>query len=295
LGNSKFIDIETLTPCVFARQLALSWLEPPVWGRVHRQKDFWLDFLNCPLLVLATCYVIMSRTRLPWVRSHSPAGTLEYEIDLSLGIKAETAMRTGALVPDAMILRLILHELKERNWINTPQQTLTLSSMATASQDADNDFFVEQPSLAHSAPTTSEDPSASFILDGFPRTACQASQLDSLIPINLVVSLRTPFEAIMGRIAGRWVHAPSGRVYNTTFNPPKVAGKDDVTGEALSKREDDNEETWRERLKKFEETSEPLLEHYAQKGVLWEVKGNSSDEISPQLFREFESRFVAGN
>jgi len=220
---------------------------------------------------------------------------LEYEIDLSLGIKAETAMRTGALVPDAMILRLILHELKERNWINTPQQTLTLSSMATASQDADNDFFVEQPSLAHSAPTTSEDPSASFILDGFPRTACQASQLDSLIPINLVVSLRTPFEAIMGRIAGRWVHAPSGRVYNTTFNPPKVAGKDDFTGEALSKREDDNEETWRERLKKFEETSEPLLEHYAQKGVLWEVKGNSSDEISPQLFREFESRFVAGN
>ena len=213
-----------------------------------------------------------------------------------LGIKAETAMRTGALVPDAMILRLILHELKERNWIDTPQQTLTLSSMATASQDVDvdADLYVEQPSLAYSAPTTSEDPSASFILDGFPRTAGQASQLDSLIPINLVVSLRTPFDAILERIAGRWVHAPSGRVYNTTFSPPKVAGRDDVTGEALSKREDDNVETWRERLKKFEETSEPLLEHYARKGVLWEVKGNSSDEISPQLFREFESRFVAG-
>jgi len=213
---------------------------------------------------------------------------------MRLGIKAETAMRTGALVPDAMILRLILHELKERNWIDTPQQTLTLSSMATASQDSDADFFVEQPSLAHSAPTTSEDPSASFILDGFPRTAGQATQLDSLIPINLVVSLRTPFDAIMERIAGRWVHAASGRVYNTTFNPPQVAGRDDVTGEALSQRDDDNEETWKERLRKFEETSEPLLEHYAQKGVLWEVKGNSSDEISPQLFREFERRFVAG-
>jgi len=67
-----------------------------------------------------------------------------------------------------------------------------------------------------------------------------------------------------------------------------------VTGEPLTKRIDDDENTWFERLKKFEETSEPLLEHYAKKGVLWEVKGNSSDEISPKLFQEFEKRFVAG-
>ena len=160
--------------------------------------------------------------------------------------------------------------------------------------DFSTDSFVEQPSLAqsYSPPKTSEDPSASFILDGFPRTAGQATQLDNLIPINLVVSLKTPFDVIMERIAGRWVHAPSGRVYNTTFNAPKVPGKDDVTGEPLIKRADDDENTWRERLKKFEETSEPLLNHYAKKGVLWEVAGNSSDEISPQLFREFEQRFV---
>ena len=205
-------------------------------------------------------------------------------------------MRSGHLVPDAMILRLILHELKSRDWIRTPERTLTLSSTSMAQVDPDfDDFYVEQPSLAHASPKTSDDPSASFILDGFPRTAGQASQLDALIPINLVVSLRTPFETIMERIAGRWIHGPSGRVYNTTFNPPQVAGKDDFTGEALTKRDDDNEETWKERLKKFEETSEPLLEHYAKKGVLWEVKGNSSDEISPKLFREFEKRFVAGN
>jgi len=214
-----------------------------------------------------------------------------------LGIKAESAMRSGALVPDAMILRLILHELKTRGWLYQPgaPETMTLSSAAaTAStEDFDTDLYVEQPSLAQASPSpkTSDDPSASFILDGFPRTAGQATQLDTLIPINLVVSLKTPFSVILERIAGRWVHQPSGRVYNTSFNAPLVPGKDDITGEPLTKRADDDEETWKLRLKKFEETSEPLLEHYAQKGVLWEVEGRSSDEISPLLYQEFERRF----
>jgi adenylate kinase len=209
-------------------------------------------------------------------------------------------MRSGSLVPDAMILRLILNELKVRGWLlpNGEPEALTLnSSGALASNyedDLDNDNFVETASLASSAypPQTSEDPSASFILDGFPRTASQAEQLDNLIPINLVVSLRTPFSVIMERIAGRWIHAPSGRVYNTTFNAPKVDGRDDVTGEPLTKRDDDDEETWRARLHKFEETSAPLLDHYAKKGVLWEVQGNSSDEISPKLYQEFQRRFT---
>lgn len=215
-----------------------------------------------------------------------------------LGIKAEHTMKSGALVPDAMILRLILHELKSRGWLSTTAAPLTLSSASTMSQEYDfeADSFVNSPSLANLAtpPRTSNDPSASFILDGFPRTAGQASQLDNLIPINLVVSLRTPAKVILERIAGRWIHAPSGRVYNTTFNAPKVAGRDDITGEKLTKRADDDEETWIKRLHKFEETSEPLLEHYARKGVLWEVEGNSSDEISPKLFEEFERRFVDG-
>jgi adenylate kinase len=216
-----------------------------------------------------------------------------------LGIKAESTMKSGALVPDAMILRLILHELKTRGWLfpSGSPETMTLSSAsATASaQDFGTDSFVEQPSLVQISllSQTSDDPSASFILDGFPRTASQAHQLDNLIPINLVVSLKTPFSVILERIAGRWVHQPSGRVYNTTFNAPKVAGKDDVTGEPLTKRADDDEATWKARLKKFEETSEPLLEHYAQKGVLWEVEGKSSDEISPKLYQEFERRFAA--
>lgn len=147
--------------------------------------------------------------------------------------------------------------------------------------------FMSGRNLGH----PSDDPSASFLLDGFPRTSGQASQLDGLVPINLAVSIKTPFDVILERISGRWVHEPSGRVYNTTFNPPKVPGKDDVTGESLVKRADDDEETYRTRFRKFQETSEPLLEHYARKGVLIEIEGLSSDEISPKLFKQFETRF----
>lgn len=167
-----------------------------------------------------------------------------------------------------MILKLILDALKAKRWVPTTS------------------------SIEDSTPVApSSSPSASFILDGFPRTSVQACKLDSIIPVNLVVSLVTPIDIILGRIAERWVHAPSGRVYNTSFNPPKVVGKDDLTGERLSKRADDDEETWRQRLKKFDETSEPLLEHYDKKGLLWTVKGNSSNEISPKLYEEFENRF----
>ncbi|KAI4099180.1 MAG: hypothetical protein LQ339_006121 [Xanthoria mediterranea] len=186
-----------------------------------------------------------------------------------LGLEAEAFIKAGNLVPDAMILKLILDKLKSNRWVPT------------------------QSSITDPSPTQpSKDPSASFILDGFPRTATQASRLDSLIPVNLVVSLITPVNIILSRIASRWVHAPSGRVYNTDFNAPKVPGKDDVTGEPLTKRADDDEETWKQRLKKFDETSQPLLDHYDRKNVLWTVKGNSSNEITPKLFQELDSRFA---
>ena len=177
-------------------------------------------------------------------------------------------MNSGELVPDEMILRLILNELKSRQWVS-PKSSVSDALPVEASND----------------------PTASFILDGFPRTAGQASRLDAIVPINLVVSLITPIDIILSRIASRWVHAPSGRVYNTDFNAPKVQGKDDITGEPLTKRLDDDEETWKQRLKKFEETSRPLLDHYEKQGILWTVRGNSSDEISPDLFSEFENRF----
>ncbi|KAF2187767.1 adenylate kinase-like protein [Zopfia rhizophila CBS 207.26] len=210
-----------------------------------------------------------------------------------LGIQAESKMKAGALVPDTMILRLILNELTTRGWLTDSTirpYTVYSSSMGMDVDDTVDSVFIPSP-LRASKYNYSDHPSASFILDGFPRTATQASQLDELFPINMVININTPTNIIIDRICNRWVHAPSGRVYNTTFNAPKVAGKDDVTGEPLTRREDDDPEVWKARLKGFEETSLPLLEHYDKLGILWTVNGNSSDEITPQIFKEFGKRF----
>lgn len=188
-------------------------------------------------------------------------------------------MQSGNLVPDSMILSLISDELRSKGWL-PPLSSPEIISNSSAS-----------PSSQLTPSPAQISPSASFILDGFPRTASQATSLDSLVPVNFVVHLLTPPSVILSRIASRWVHEPSGRVYNTDFNAPKVAGKDDVTGEALTQREDDSIDTWKQRLRKFEETSRALLEHYDRRGCLWRVEGNSSDEISPQLFAEIERRF----
>ncbi|KAL9086187.1 MAG: hypothetical protein Q9165_007252 [Trypethelium subeluteriae] len=214
--------------------------------------------------------------------------------DLLRSIQAESIIKTGGLVPDGTILRLILSELTTRGWLSPEDHVrpLVLNSSSSASSFPEADSYITPPSPTESRYSYSNSPSASFILDGFPRTAVQATKLDTLIPINLVVHLSTPAEIIMDRICNRWVHPPSGRVYNTTFNAPKVEGKDDITGEPLVRREDDSPEVWEARLQKFEETSQPLLDHYEGQGVLWRVQGNSSDEISPKLFAEFDRRFT---
>lgn len=243
-------------------------------------------------------------SRFPQLSAISSGDLLRHNVKnrTPLGIKVEKTMRTGGLVPDDMILRLITNELSQRGWISGAQPSF-MSCTSAASGDAASAVDVTtdspipgldtDPSLGASlSRQASEDPSASFLLDGFPRTAVQAKRLDDIVPINWVVSLQTPFEEVMKRISSRWVHEPSGRVYNTTFNAPKLPGRDDITGEPLVQRADDSEEVYRARFQKFQETSEPLLEHYAKKGVLWEVHGLSSDEISPQLFQEFEKRFL---
>ncbi|CEJ54001.1 Putative Adenylate kinase 2 [Penicillium brasilianum] len=213
--------------------------------------------------------------RFPQLASISSGDLLRENVrrKTALGLQAEAAMQSGNLVPDSMILSLISSELKSKGWLPPPSSS---SEPSTSQSSASN-------------PTLS--PSASFILDGFPRTAIQATSLDSLVPVNFVVNLITPPSVILSRIASRWVHEPSGRVYNTDFHAPKVPGKDDVTGEPLTQRQDDSIDTWMQRLRKFEETSRALLEHYDRRGCLWRVEGNSSDEISPQLFAEVERRF----
>lgn len=212
---------------------------------------------------------------------------------------AENTIKAGGLVADDLMLRLISGELRSRGWLYGGRPpVMTLSAEATSAEgsysSSSMDHFSSMPFQIdeHSIPQASEDPSASFMLDGYPRTVPQAVTLDKIVPMNLVVSIQTPFSVILERIAGRWVHEPSGRVYNTAFNRPRVPGRDDVTGEPLIQRPDDNEETYRARFKKFQENSEPLLNHYAKKGVLLEVEGMSSDEISPKLYEAFERRFA---
>lgn len=125
------------------------------------------------------------------------------------------------------------------------------------------------------------DNSDCWMLDGFPRTLNQAKILDVHADINAAINLVVPFEVIVDRIQSRWVHIPSGRVYNTGFNPPKVAGIDDVTGEPLTQREDDKPKSVRRRLAIYSETIGPVLEFYSEKGLLEEFTGETSDEIWP--------------
>ncbi|MDF1796419.1 MAG: adenylate kinase [Coxiellaceae bacterium] len=102
-----------------------------------------------------------------------------------------------------------------------------------------------------------------FLFDGFPRTIAQADALKHHgVEIDCVIEIRADEEAIVGRITGRLVHPASGRVYHRSNNPPKQEGLDDVTGEPLVHRADDEEETIRERLRIYNEQTAPLVEYY---------------------------------
>ena len=104
-----------------------------------------------------------------------------------------------------------------------------------------------------------------FLLDGFPRTIPQAEAMEEAgIRIDVVVEIGVEDEEIVTRLSGRRVHADSGRIYHVINNPPKVAGIDDVSGEALIQRDDDQEETVRKRLKVYHEQTEPLVNFYQQ-------------------------------
>ncbi|MFT3816181.1 MAG: adenylate kinase [Rubrivivax sp.] len=116
------------------------------------------------------------------------------------------------------------------------------------------------------------DCAAGFLFDGFPRTIPQADAMKAAgVKLDVVLEIEVPDEAIIERMSGRRAHLPSGRTYHVKFNPPKVEGKDDVTGEPLIQRDDDKEETVRKRLQVYQQQTRPLVDYYAK----WAAAGDA--------------------
>jgi len=111
-----------------------------------------------------------------------------------------------------------------------------------------------------------------YLFDGFPRTIPQAEAMkQAAVAIDYVVEIDVPFDEIIVRMSGRRTHPGSGRTYHVKFNPPKVEGKDDVTGEPLVQRDDDKEETVRKRLQVYQDQTRPLVDYYSQ----WAASGDT--------------------
>ena len=137
-----------------------------------------------------------------------------------------------------------------------------------------------------------------LLLDGFPRTAVQAQKLDEMLAqkqkkIDKVLEFKVDDEILIERIEGRRVHLPSGRSYHVKFNPPKEEGKDDVTGEPLIQRKDDNAEVLKKRMSAYHQQTAPILDYYRQKSLLHtidamapikQVQQQINDSIYKRLF-----------
>ncbi|MGD1999668.1 MAG: adenylate kinase [Desulfobacterales bacterium] len=146
---------------------------------------------------------------------------------------------------------------------------------------------------------TQPDCKKGFLFDGFPRTIPQADAMkDAGVAIDAVVDIDVPDQEIIKRMSGRRVHLASGRTYHVTFNPPKVEGKDDATGEPLIQRDDDKEETVRKRLDVYHNQTEPLIGYYKK----WETSGEAAapkyvriegigkvDEIRDKIFKKLDA------
>lgn len=138
-----------------------------------------------------------------------------------------------------------------------------------------------------------------FLFDGFPRTIPQADAMKQAgVKLDCVLEIDVPFDAIIERMSGRRVHVASGRTYHVRFNPPKVEGVDDLTGEALIQRDDDKEETVKKRLEVYSAQTRPLVDYYAS----WSEKEpalapryraisgqGSVEEITDRVFKALQS------
>ncbi len=137
-----------------------------------------------------------------------------------------------------------------------------------------------------------------FLFDGFPRTLQQAEALKQKVDVDAVVEIAVDDEEIIRRMSGRRVHPASGRTYHVVFNPPKVDGKDDETGEDLIQRDDDREETVKKRLEVYHDQTEPLIDYYAkwaasgEEGAPKYIKVNGIgkvEDIRDEIFRKLDN------
>uniref|UniRef100_A0A3P8TFW5 Adenylate kinase 2, mitochondrial n=1 Tax=Amphiprion percula TaxID=161767 RepID=A0A3P8TFW5_AMPPE len=134
-----------------------------------------------------------------------------------------------------------------------------------------------------------------FLLDGFPRTVKQAEMLDDLLDkrheqLDSVIEFSVDDSLLVRRICGRLIHQPSGRSYHEEFNPPKEPMKDDVTGEPLIRRSDDNETTLRSRLDAYHRQTAPLVKYYSARGIHTAVDAAQSPNV---VFASIVAAFTA--
>jgi len=128
---------------------------------------------------------------------------------------------------------------------------------------------------------TQPDCANGFLFDGFPRTIPQADAMKAAgVKLDVVLEIDVPDSAIIERMSGRLFHPASGRSYHVKFNPPKQAGLDDVTGEALTQRDDDKEETVRKRLEVYQKQTRPLVDYYAQWAATGDAQAPRYERIS---------------
>ena len=126
-----------------------------------------------------------------------------------------------------------------------------------------------------------DDCKAGYMFDGFPRTIPQADAMkDAGVAIDFVLEIDVPDAEIVERMSGRRAHLASGRTYHVKYNPPKVEGKDDVTGEDLVQRDDDKEETVKKRLDVYHSQTKPLVEYYSKWAASGDAKAPKVRKIS---------------
>ncbi len=167
----------------------------------------------------------------------------------NLGLKAKEYMDSGALVPDKLILDMMGKRFLQSDCKN------------------------------------------GYILDGFPRTIPQAEGLEILLTkidhkLTNVIVLEIEDDIIVKRMGGRRIHLPSGRIYHIEYNPPINKGKDDLTNEELSIRNDDKEETVRDRLMVYHNSTSPLINYYNNKKIVNKIDGSLSiNEVNKKIIK----------